>query len=189
MNRDVQGLFLIAGKLTAFVKQTRSISDEKRYLEKLFLWCSFRLSEKNEKDKKRKGLTPVSATPTHMLRICVNPSFKHLLSPRGDSCEQSAPTVPQLLNHGYRFETLKRRLGFAAVPCRAMANLAVQVWVRIWCEHSEIGFVSAIYSSNTSSVAVNRATFCPSLGAADRVCSANRSIPHRRRLIKPITTD
>ena len=75
MNRDVQGLFLIAGKLTAFVKQTRSISDEKRYLEKLFLWCSFRLSEKNEKDKKRKGLTPVSATPTHMLRICVNPSF------------------------------------------------------------------------------------------------------------------
>ena len=33
----------------------------------------FRLSEKNEKDKKRKVLTPVSATPTHMLRICVNP--------------------------------------------------------------------------------------------------------------------
>ena len=37
---------------------------------------------------------PVSATPTHMLRICVNPSFKHLLSPRGDRCEQSAQTVP-----------------------------------------------------------------------------------------------
>ena len=51
-------------------------------------------------------------------------SFKHLLSPRGDRCEQSAPTVRQLLNHGYRFETLKRRLGFAAVPCQAMANLA-----------------------------------------------------------------
>ena len=94
MNRDVQGLFLIAGKLTAFVKQTRSISDEKRYLEKLFLWCSFRLSEKNEKDKKRKGLTPVSATPTHMLRICVNPSFELFPSPRGDRCEQSATTAP-----------------------------------------------------------------------------------------------
>ena len=46
------------------------------------------------------------------------------LSPRGDRCEQSAPTVRQLLNHGYRFETLKRRLGFTAVPCQAMANLA-----------------------------------------------------------------
>ena len=57
----------------------------------LFFQSSFRLSEKNEKDKKRKELTPVSATPTHMLRICVNPSFEHLLSPRGDSCEQSAP--------------------------------------------------------------------------------------------------
>ena len=34
---------------------------------------SFRLFEKNEKDKKRNALTPVSATPTHMLRICVNP--------------------------------------------------------------------------------------------------------------------
>ena len=90
----------------------------------LLFQSSFRLSEKNEKDKKRKELTPVSATPTHMLRICVNPSFKHLLSPRGDRCEQSAPTVRQLLNHGYRFETLKRRLGFTAVPCQAMANLA-----------------------------------------------------------------
>ena len=125
MNRDVQGLFLIAGKLTAFVKQTRSISDEKRYLEKLFLWCSFRLSEKNEKDKKRKGLTPVSATPTHMLRICVNPSFELFPSPRGDQCEQSATTAPLWHRHGYRFETPPRRLGFTAVPCRATANLAV----------------------------------------------------------------
>ena len=36
----------------------------------LLFQSSFRLSEK---DKKRKELTPVSATPTHMLRICVNP--------------------------------------------------------------------------------------------------------------------
>ena len=66
----------------------------RRIIKILLFQSSFRLSEKNEKDKKRKVLTPVSATPTHMLRICVNPSFKHLLSPRGDRCEQSAPTVP-----------------------------------------------------------------------------------------------
>ena len=61
---------------------------------------------------------------THMRSMCVNPSFKHLLSPRGDRCEQSASTVQQLLSHNYMFETLKRRLGFTAVPCWAMANLA-----------------------------------------------------------------
>ena len=61
-----------------------------------------------------------------------NSSFEHLLSPRGDQCEHTSPTVRQLLNHGYRFETLKRRLGFAAVPCQATANLAVQIWVRVW---------------------------------------------------------
>ena len=97
----------------------------------LLFQSSFRLSEKNEKDKKRNALTPVSATPTHMLRICVNPSFNLFLSPRGDQCEQSALTVRQLLNRGYRFKTLKRRLGFTAVPCQAMANLAVGVMVRV----------------------------------------------------------
>ena len=100
----------------------------------LLFQSSFRLSEKNEKDKKRKVLTPVSATPTHMLRICVNPSFNLFLSPRGDRCEQNATTVRQLLNHGYRFETLKHRLGFTAVPCQATANLAVQIWVRDWVQ-------------------------------------------------------
>ena len=58
-------------------------------------------------------------------------SFEHLLSPRGDRCEQNAPTVRQVLYHGYRFKTLKRRLGFAAVPCQAMANLAVEILVRV----------------------------------------------------------
>ena len=114
----------------------------------LLFQSSFRLSEKNEKDKKRKVLTPVSATPTHMLRICVNPSFKHLLSPRGDRCEQSAPTVRQLLNHGYRFETLKRRLGFTAVPCRAMANLAVEVWCGTGCKQSEMRFITVVPSTH-----------------------------------------
>ena len=72
----------------------RLIDSHKEVLKNFFFQSSFRLSEKNEKDKKRKVLTPVSATPTHMLRICVNPSFKLLLSPRGDRCEQSATTVP-----------------------------------------------------------------------------------------------
>ena len=75
-----------------FVSEKRE--KRKSYFMILIFQSSFRLSEKNEKDKKRKELTPVSATPTHMLRICVNPSFEHLLSPRGDRCEQSAPTVP-----------------------------------------------------------------------------------------------
>ena len=149
----------------------------------LLFQSSFRLSEKNEKDKKRKVLTPVSATPTHMLRICVNPSFKHLLSPRGDRCEHTSPTVRQLLNHGYRFETLKRRLGFAAVPCQAMANLAVGVWVRVWVQTERDKICFAQYTCNTSSTAIAVPPFCPSLGDADRVCSANRSIPHWRRLI------
>ena len=138
MNRDVQWLFLIAGKLTAFVKQTRSISDEKRYLEKLFLWCSFRLSEKNEKDKKRKGLTPVSATPTHMLRICVNPSFNTFCR----LAATGANKVPRPSNHSLTTATGSKR------PRADSDSLLCHV--RLWrasrfrfgcgtgCEHSEM---------------------------------------------------
>ena len=81
-----------------------------------------------------RGVPPVSATPTHTLRVCVNSPLLYIspLSPRGDQCEQSAPTVRLQHNHGYRFETLKRRLGFAAVPCQTMANLAVEFRVRVW---------------------------------------------------------
>ena len=134
-------------------------------------------------------MTPVSATPTHMLRICVNPSFKHLLSPRGDRCEQSSPDRFTIAYHGYRFETLNADSD----------SLLCHVWLRQTsreltdsrsergrrrrdrvfkfgcvsrCEHSKIGFISAIYYSNTSSVAVNRATFS-----------------HWRRLIKHINAD
>ena len=60
------------------------------------------------------------------------PLLNSFLSPRGDRCEQSATTVPLQHSHGYRLETLKRRLGFTAVPCQAMANLAVGVWVLEW---------------------------------------------------------
>ena len=110
----------------------RFLRQFKRIIKKLFLLSRFSLTKSAAKVKKRKALTPVSATPTHMLRICVNPSFELFPSPRGDQCEQNAPTVRQLLNHGYRSETLKRRLGFTAVPCQAMANLAGRIWVRAW---------------------------------------------------------
>ena len=72
------------------------------------------------------------------------------LSPRGDQCEQSAPTVRLQHNHGYRFETPPRRLGFTAVPCQATANLAVDIVVlklgsarvdgimRIFCFFAEV---------------------------------------------------
>ena len=48
----------------------------------------------------------------------------------------------------------------------------VEVWQKYECKHSEMGFISAIYCSNTSSVAVNRATFS-----------------RWRRLIKSISAD
>ena len=115
----------------------------------LLFQSSFRLSEKNEKDKKRKELTPVSATPTHMLRICVNPSFNLFLSPRGDRCEQSAPTVRQLLNHGYRFETLKRRLDSLLCHVRLWRTSRLKFWCASGCEHSEIGFITIVPSSHS----------------------------------------
>ena len=59
-------------------------------------------------------------------------SFELFLSPRGDRCEHTSPTVPLKHSYSYRFETLKRRLGFAAVSCQAMANLAGQIWVRVY---------------------------------------------------------
>ena len=113
-------------------------------------------------------MTPVSATPTHMLRICVNPSFEHLLSPRGDRCEHTSPTVRQLLNHGYRFETLKRRLGFTAVPCRAMANLAVGAGCASVCEHSEIRFVLIVPSAQVPDPRPRHPFFS---GRADNACT------------------
>ena len=68
------------------------------------------------------GVAETEYTKSHIRGV---PPLIYLpLSPRGDRCEHTSPTVRQLLNHGYRFETLKRRLGFAAVPCQATANLA-----------------------------------------------------------------
>ena len=74
-----------------------------------------------------RGLFPLSRRRQHtrFAYVLIPPLKKYPLSPRGDQCEQSAPTVPQQHSHGYRFETPPRRLGFTAVPCQATANLAV----------------------------------------------------------------
>ena len=66
----------------------------------LLFQSSFRLSEKNKKDKKRKVLTPVSATPTHMLRICVNSRFFFCRSRRKRKSYQKE-------NAGMRFRALR----------------------------------------------------------------------------------
>ena len=51
------------GGINTYAKHVcQFLDDPQRNIKKLFLQCSFRLSEKNEKDKKRKVLTPVSAT-------------------------------------------------------------------------------------------------------------------------------
>ena len=85
----------------------------------LLFQSSFRLSEKNEKDKKRKELTPVSATPTHMLRICVNPSFEHLLSPHGDSCEHTSPDRPAIAEPRLQVRNAQAP---TRIHCRAMSG-------------------------------------------------------------------
>ena len=72
----------------------------------LLFQSSFRLSEKNEKDKKRKALTPVSATPTHMLRICVNPSFNFFRR----LAATSANKVPRPSNYSLTTATGSKRL-------------------------------------------------------------------------------
>ena len=48
---------------------------------------------------------------------------------------------------------------YAKRVCRRRRDRVVEVWQKYECKHSEMGFISAIYCSNTSSVAVNRATF------------------------------
>ena len=55
----------------------------------LLFQSSFRLSEKNEKDKKRKVLTPVSATPTHMLRI----AWRRLPQKAGENFNRRVKTL------------------------------------------------------------------------------------------------
>ena len=52
----------------------------------LLFQSSFRLSEKNEKDKKRKVLTPVSATPFRGGYSTLNPPLRHSKAREKKSC-------------------------------------------------------------------------------------------------------
>ena len=115
----------------------------------LIFQSSFRLSKKNEKDKKRKELTPVSATPTHMLRICVNPSFNTFrrLAATGANkmprpsrysiamatgSKRSSADSDSLLCHVRLWRTSRFRFGCASV-----------------CEHSKIGFILIVPSAHS----------------------------------------
>ena len=115
---ETGGDFKESGKLSLMTFAALFVSEKREKKKVILCFFSFRVLFACPKRTKR-------------TKRGKNSSFEHLLSPRGDQCEHTSPTVRQLLNHGYRFETLKCRLGFTAVPCRAMANLAVQVWVRV----------------------------------------------------------
>ena len=114
----------------------------------LIFQSSFRLSEKNEKDKKRKELTPVSATPTHMLRICVNPSFNTFrrLAATG------ANKVPRPSRYSIAMATGSKR--------SSADSDSLLCHVRLWrtsrfrfgcmsgCEHSEINVILIVPSAH-----------------------------------------
>ena len=105
------------------------------------------MSEKNKKDKKRKALTPVSATPTHMLRICVNPSFNTFRR----LAATSANKVPQPSRYSLAAATGSKRSSADSdsLPChvRLWRTSRLKFWCMSGCEHSEIGFIWIIPSS------------------------------------------
>ena len=75
----------------------------------------------------------------------------------------SANTLPRPSDHSITTATGSKRSSADSdsLLChvRLWRTSRLSFWRKYGCEHSEIGFVSAIYCSNTSSVAVNRATF------------------------------
>ena len=75
----------------------------------------------------------------------------------------SANKVPRPSNYSIATATGSKRSSadsdLLLCHVRLWRTLRLSFWRKYGCEHSEIGFVSAIYCSNTSSVAVNRATF------------------------------
>ena len=72
---------------------------------------------------------------------------------------------------------------YAERVCRRRRDWVSEFWQKYGCEHSEIKF--ALHNTHvTPHPPLSRSPFCPCLGDADRVCFANRSIPHWRRLAK-----
>ena len=121
-----------------------------------FLIMLFSLGRKERKGKKEEGI-PLLNTFRRLAATSANkvlrPSHYSIVTATGS--KRSSADSDSLLCHVRLWRT--SRLSF---------------WQKYGCEHGEIGFVSAIYCSNTSSVAVNRATFS-----------------RRRRLIIPVIAD
>ena len=121
-----------------------------------FLIMFFSLVRKERKGQKEEGI-PLLNTFRRLAATSANkvlrPSHYSIVTATGS--KRSSADSDSLLCHVRLWRT--SRLSF---------------WRKYGCEHSEIGFVSAIYCSNTSSVAVNRATFS-----------------RRRRLIIPVIAD
>ena len=121
-----------------------------------FLIMFFSLVRKERKGQKEEGI-PLLNTFRRLAATSANkvlrPSHYSIVTATGS--KRSSADSDSLLCHVRLWRT--SRLSF---------------WRKYGCEHSEIGFVSAIYCSNTSSVAVNRATFSS-----------------RRRLIIPVIAD
>ena len=108
-----------------------------------FLIMFFSLVRKERKGQKEEGI-PLLNTFRRLAATSANkvlrPSHYSIVTATGS--KRSSADSDSLLCHVRLWRT--SRLSF---------------WRKYGCEHSEIGFVSAIYCSNTSSVAVNRATF------------------------------
>ena len=141
-------------------------------------------SHQRERSPLFENSSPVSATPTNALRALVHSprarvsraSHAWQVCAAKDRAKIGSFTALRSLNHTTRAniasEPSRYSLTIATGSKRSSADSDLLLChVRLWrtsrlsfwrkygCEHSEIGFVSAIYCSNTSSVAVNRATF------------------------------
>ena len=97
-----------------------------------FLIMFFSLVRKERKGQKEEGIdSRLGDADTHASHMCQSLFWTPFVASRRP-VRTKCPDRPAIAYHGYRFETLKRRLGFTAVPCQAMANLAVQVWAHVW---------------------------------------------------------
>ena len=131
-----------------------------------FLLEFFSLVRKERKGQKEEGI-PLLNTFRRLAATGANkvprPSRYSLTTATGS--KRSSADSDSLLCHVRLWQTSRFRFGCASV-----------------CEHSKIKF--ALHNTHvTPHPPLSRSPFCPSLGDADRVCSANRSIPHWRRLI------
>ena len=108
-----------------------------------FFTVFFSLVRKERKGQKEEGI-PLLNTFCRLAATSANtlprPSRYSLTTATGS--KRSSADSDSLLCHVRLWQTSRLEFGCAS-----------------WCEHCEIRFVSAIYCSNTSSVAVNRATF------------------------------